>query len=250
MMNHFDDLTNIYEAMIDWPRRLKNEGPFFRALFEQIKVKRVADVACGTGRHAALLHSWGLDVNASDISPKMIQRAKELFGEPPGLRWAVSSFEDLQLARESFDASICIGNSLALAKDTTSVAAALRGLFDAVRPGGLVIVHVLNLWQLPPGPCVWQKIIMGPSVPGTSMILKGVHRCGESGYVELVVVPSGADEVPIRSESVPFLGLKVEQLKATAIDCGAIEVTFFGNHQHQPYELGKSANLIMVATKG
>jgi SAM-dependent methyltransferase len=246
----FDDLTDVYEATIDWPRRLSNEGPFFRALFDQFKVKRVADVACGTGRHAAMFHSWGLDVDASDISAKMIQRAKDLFGEPPGLHWAVSSFEQPRLAPETLDAAICIGNSLALAADMTSVAAALRALFDMVRRGGLVVVHVLNLWKVPPGPCVWQKIITRPSLPGAAMSLKGVHRCGEIGYVELVVVPSDADDTPIRSESVPFLGLTVDQLKAAAIEHGTIDVAFFGNHQHQPYDAVGSADLIMVAKKG
>ena len=61
----FDDLTDVYEAMIDWPKRLNAETPFFRRLFEQHNVKRVADVACGTGRHAAMYHSWGLEVEGS-----------------------------------------------------------------------------------------------------------------------------------------------------------------------------------------
>jgi SAM-dependent methyltransferase len=245
----FDDLTDVYDSMIDWPRRLSNEGPFFRAVFDQFKVKRVAEVACGTGRHAAMFHSWGLTVDASDISPRMIQRAKELFGEPTGLRWAVSSFEHSLLPPCSVDAAICIGNSLALAADMRSVEAGLRNLFDAVRVGGLVVLHVLNLWKLMPGPCIWQKVITRPSVPGASMILKGVHRCGETGYVELVVVTSGADDASIRSDSVPFLGLAVDQLHAAALKCGATNIAFFGNHQHQPYTAAHSPDLIMVANK-
>ena len=55
----FDDLTDIYEAMIDWPKRLANEGPFYRRWFERVGVQSVVDVACGTGRHAAMFHSWG-----------------------------------------------------------------------------------------------------------------------------------------------------------------------------------------------
>jgi SAM-dependent methyltransferase len=245
----FDDLTSVYEAMIDWPRRLGNEGPFFRSLFEQSDVKRIADVACGTGRHAALFHSWGLIVHASDISPNMIRRARELFGEPPGLQWAVSRFEAAPLPPQSFDAAICIGNSLALASDTTSAGAAIRGLFDIVRPGGLVIVHLLNLWKLLPGPCIWQKIVTSPAVPGVSLILKGIHRCGETGYVDLVVVTSGPGDPPMRSQSVPFLGLKVDQLHAAALRHGAADVAFFGNHQHQPYDSAHSTDLIMVARK-
>jgi len=89
----FDDLTDVYEAMIDWAKRLNAEAPFFRRLFEKHNVKRVADVACGTGRHAAMFHSWGLEVEGSDISPNMIDRARETFREPAGLRWAVRGFD-------------------------------------------------------------------------------------------------------------------------------------------------------------
>jgi ubiquinone/menaquinone biosynthesis C-methylase UbiE len=48
--------------MIDWPKRLANESPFFHHLFDQSNVRRVADVACGTGRHADMFRSWGLEV--------------------------------------------------------------------------------------------------------------------------------------------------------------------------------------------
>ena len=70
----FDDLTDIYDAMIDWPKRLAHEGSFYRRVFEQHDVRSVVDVACGTGRHAAMFHSWGLRVEAADLSPAMIDR--------------------------------------------------------------------------------------------------------------------------------------------------------------------------------
>ena len=35
-MKVFDDLTDVYEAMIDWPQRLANEGPFYRRCFERV----------------------------------------------------------------------------------------------------------------------------------------------------------------------------------------------------------------------
>ena len=31
--NLFDDLTDVYEAMINWPKRLAHEEPFFHGLF-------------------------------------------------------------------------------------------------------------------------------------------------------------------------------------------------------------------------
>jgi len=245
----FDDLTDVYEAMIDWAKRLNAEAPFFRRLFEKHNVKRVADVACGTGRHAAMFHSWGLEVEGSDISPNMIDRARETFREPAGLRWAVRGFDQPPGPQGSFDVVICVGNSLALAADVTAATRALRHMFGATRCGGVVIVHVLNLWTFPSGPCVWQKMIRCPSQQAGAVILKGVHRCGEQGYVELVVINDPAVDPPTRSRSVHFLGLKSECLETIARENGATEVTFFGGYQNQPYDTGTSNDLIMVARK-
>jgi hypothetical protein len=64
----FDDLTDLYEAMIDWPKRSANEAPFFRRLCEHSIVRRVADVACGTGRHADMFRSWGLEVRLMSLA--------------------------------------------------------------------------------------------------------------------------------------------------------------------------------------
>ena len=126
----FDDLTDVYEAMIDWDKRLGNEEPFYRDLFEQAGVHSVLDVACGTGRHAALFHSWGLHVEAADVSESMIGRARALFGEPPGLRWIVRGFQEPIPAGESFDVAICVGNSLALASDIRLAEHAVHGVLN------------------------------------------------------------------------------------------------------------------------
>lgn len=250
-MSHvsFNELTDIYETIIDWPKRLAHEAPFFRARFEHASVKRVADVACGTGRHAKMFHAWGLDVQGSDISPNMIQRAREQFGQSDQLRWKVQGFEHPIGPAGSFDAVVCIGNSLALAPDVATATKALRHMLNALRPGGLAIVHVLNLWKLPQGPCMWQKIVRPPLAQDESVILKGIHRCEDQGFIELVMISNSAHDAPIQSRSVRFLGLKSEQLEAVARESGAPDVSFFGDHQNQPYDPSNSSDLIMVATK-
>src|SRR5690554_942145 len=133
----FDDLTEIYESMIDWPKRLAHEQPFYRRLFEEVGVRRVADVACGTGHHAAMFHSWGLEVIGTDLSPHMIQRARNAHGEPPGLSWQVQPFDQPAAGKGELDALVCLGNSLALAPHRPAVTQALGVMFNAVRSDGI-----------------------------------------------------------------------------------------------------------------
>jgi SAM-dependent methyltransferase len=114
MDNVFDELTRVFDELIDWPKRLANEAPFYRGLFDRVGVRRLVDVACGTGRHAALFHSWGLQVQAADLSPRMIALARNLFGEPAGLQWVVRGFDQSVEPAGGFDATVCARNSLAL----------------------------------------------------------------------------------------------------------------------------------------
>ncbi|MEI8373602.1 MAG: class I SAM-dependent methyltransferase [Planctomycetota bacterium] len=244
--NTFDQLADVYEAMIDWPKRLAAEEPFYRRWFQQAGVKRVVDVACGTGHHADMFHRWGLDVEGADLSPAMIEKARANFDEPPGLHWAVRGFDEPIPAAGSWDAVVCVGNSLALAPDLATVQTAVARMLEALRPGGVLLVQILNLWRLPDGPCIWQKCLRTQLPQGDVLILKGVHRCGSCGYVELAVADPNGGPL-LAHESPQFLGLESSDLEAMAQQAGSAQVQFFGGYAEQPFDRDTSVDLVMVA---
>ena len=244
----FNDVTDVYEAMIDWPKRLANEGRFFRRLFDNVGVSRVVDVACGTGRHGAMFHSWGMEVEGADIGTSMIERARTNLGEPANMRWVVRGFDQPIEPKEPFDAAICIGNSLALAPDAATVQRAVQEMLAAVRSGGVVVLHVLNLWRFPDGPCQWQKCKRATLERGDVLIAKGVHRAGAHGYVDLIIASLEASS-KMQTESIRFLGIEAQTLADCAQNAGAVAVQVFGNYEEQPYDRENSADLIVVARK-
>ncbi len=243
----FDDVADAFEAIIDWPKRLAHEEPFYRRLFARLGSGSVLDVACGTGHHAAMFHSWGLRIEGADLSPAMIQRAKANFGEPEGLQWTVRGYDQPVEPAEAFDVAICVGNSLALAPDVATVERAIEQMLAAVRDGGAIVVQVLNLWRLADGPCLWQKCRRLAS-PDDALILKGVHRCGNRGFVEWVLADLSGD-VTMRSESTQFLGLERSDLDRMAKAAGATKIAMFGGYQNRPYDRQQSVDLVMVAEK-
>jgi len=244
----FQDLTAVYDLLVDWPKRLAREEPFYRRLFERTGARRVADVACGTGRHAAMFHSWGLSVEGSDVDPNMIERARARFGEPEGLRFVVRGFDEPIRAPEPFDVALCVGNSLALAPEADTAARAIREMLAAVRDGGAVVVQVLNLWRLPDGPCVWQRSLRATLPGGEVLVVKGVHRSGTRGYVDLLVAPVDAPE-QVQSASVPLLGFEASELRRMAAEAGASGIELLGGYRDEPYERPESTDLILVAAK-
>lgn len=244
----FADLSDCYEALINWPKRLAHEEPFYRRLFESVAAMYVLDAACGTGHHAALFHAWQLRVQGADISESMLARARRNFGEPAGLQWVRRGYTEPVGSAGPFDVALCVGNSLALAPDLPTARTAVTQLVQSVRPGGAVALHVLNLWRLSDGPCQWQKCVRTQLDQGPVLIVKGIHRHGSAGYVDLVV-SSLAEPHTWRSDCVPFLGLEAATLEHWTREAGADTITVYGGYHHEPYRREKSTDLIVVATK-
>lgn len=245
----FSEHVEAYEALVDWDRRLAREGPLLRQWFEEASVRRVADVACGTGHHAAMFHSWGLEVEASDISPEMIAFAERRVGRLPGLRWVVRSFEEPIHPYQPFDAVVCLGNSLALATDTSAVQRAVATMVSAVRPSGLIVIQVLNLRVLDDGPCHWQKCVPLATDRGHRLVLKGVHRNGDHGYVDLAIVDLDAQQL-VHSESTRLLGIDGATLREALLQAGAGPVDLLGGYDRSPYSESTSTDLLAIARRG
>lgn len=246
----FSDAPDRYEALVDWPKRLGREEPFFRRLFEQAGVRRILDAACGTGHHAAMFHSWGLEVEGADISPAMIARARLLHGEGPRLRWVVRSFSTPPEPAGGFDAVICTGNSLALAGDAEAVGAAVRGMLAGLRAGGLLVLHVLNLWQLEDGQTLWQKCRrLDAGGPGDRLLLKRLQRLGDVGRIDLIEVSLAGGAAVLRSDEATFAGLEASQLVEAVSTGGGTDIRLWGSWEGEPYCREQSVDLILAARR-
>lgn len=242
------DLAGWYDTIVDWPKRLAHETPFYRHWFGEARAQRVLDVACGTGHHAALFHSWGLDVEGADLSDAMLEIAERRYGTAPRLTWVLRGYTDPLPSPQSFDVTLCVGNSLSLAPDRAAARQAVGRMVEATVSGGIVIIHVANLWRLPDGPCLWQKAVPLPSEAGTGVILKGLHRHGETGYVDLVI--SRQEPIPsLHSESIRWWGLEANILSNWLTECGGKVLGVFGGYGDEPYQAATSVDLIVVARR-
>ena len=83
---------------------------------------------------------------------------------------------------------------------------------------------------------------------GEVLIIKGVHRAGSGGFVDLLIAPLDAS-IQLQTESVPFLGIEACQLEQMVKQAGAAVMQLLGNYQGEPYDRGRSVDLILVAEK-
>lgn len=247
--NVFDDNPDIYDALVDWPRRLGREEPFYRWVFERFAVRRVLDAACGTGHHAAMFASWGLEVEGADNSAAMIEHCRRRWGEGEALRWRVRSFEQPSNPPEAFDAVLCTGNSLSLASDEAAAEQAVRALLASTRGGGICLIHVLNLWRLAEGPTLWQKCRRMQSGGKDFVLLKGLHRAGSRGLIDFLRLDLEGNGVSARYNTSTLLGLAADDLSTWVRGHGGDEIELFGNYARDPYDPTRSDDLILLCRR-
>jgi hypothetical protein len=81
------------------------------------------------------------------------------------------------------------------------------------------------------------------------LVVKGVHRAGERGFVDVVELSEQNVTDTSRCRSTPLLALRGEELVTLAQDAGLSEVQLFGNHAGEPHEPDVSPDLIIVARR-
>jgi SAM-dependent methyltransferase len=109
----------------------------------------ILEAGCGTGRWVFRLARLGYRMVLSDLSPEMVQHAREKV-ERLGLSHRVAGYHALDicdmhaLSAASFDLALALGGPLTLCHDARMAVQELRRV---TRPGGYVICDVANRYR-------------------------------------------------------------------------------------------------------
>lgn len=103
-----------------------------------IKGQNVLDIGTGTGVLPRNLYKYGADFTAADISENQIKYAKKL-SEGMDIKYIVSSSEDIDLPKESFDVVIACQCFMYFDKDRL-----FRKLYRLLKRGGHFLILHMN----------------------------------------------------------------------------------------------------------
>jgi len=107
-LDAYQALAERYAALVDSkPENAYYERPATLSLLPDVKGKRVLDAGCGPGSYSEWLVAHGAEVVAIDVSPKMVQLAKQRLGTRAEVRQADLSKPLDFLEDESFDLVLC-----------------------------------------------------------------------------------------------------------------------------------------------
>lgn len=134
----YDQWSAVYD--VDGNPLVELEQPEVDRYLGDIRGLRIADVGCGTGRHAVRLARAGAEVTALDFSEGMIGRAKAKPGADR-VRWIAHDLaQRLPLEDAIFDRVLC-----ALVFDHVKDVGSLVGEMTRIcAPGGRLVISVMH----------------------------------------------------------------------------------------------------------
>jgi len=191
-----EELTFKDEAAAEYDRAFAHVTahfmPFLIRAAQLAPDMRVLDVATGTGLSAeAALAAVGRTgyVTAVDISPAMVEKARERFGEAPNASLSVEDGQALSFTDGSFDAVLC---NLGLMFFPDPV----RGLSEfrrVLRPGGRAAVSVNTVVERSYNHQI--NVIIARHVPGLAAAVTRTFALGETSRLQSLFSEAGFEDI-------------------------------------------------------
>ncbi len=247
----YDRLARLFDVMTDWQARLALEMPFLLRTLDQNRARRILDTACGTGWHAITLAQKGYTAAGCDASPQMIEQARANADKAQvKVHFEVADFGHMDKFSETFDAVLCLGNSLPHLLSQAALVEANRQMRGKLRAGGVLILHNLNYdMRMVKKPrffsangtdeaLVWRFADYGPEFITFHTALFERKREGDS---------QESVSWSVQVNSTLHRPLLQKDLDETLAQAGFGTLQHFGGLDGSPFEKEKSGDLVIVA---
>lgn len=136
-----------WDDLIDWKRRYESEGSFFINQLKARGVRKVLDVATGTGFHSVRLIEEGFETVSADGSPEMLAKAFANGLAYGGHILRVVHADWRWLNRDvhgEYDAIVCLGNSFTHLFSERDRRKALAEFYAMLKHDGVLIIDQRN----------------------------------------------------------------------------------------------------------
>jgi len=262
MTKMYDDFSADYDRFVNWEARLAAEMAFIEDRLQEAGVRRVLDAACGTGMHAIALAQRGYEVVGADFSAGMIERARDnavqVAGAGVDVRFEVAGFG--ALARTliptgeagTFDAVLCLGNSLPHLLTPTDLAAALADFAACLGPGGLLLVQNRNFdavlaqrerWMEPQS---YRERVDSEEVEWLFLRFYDFEPDGTLTFNLLTLKREETGPWTQHVTSTRLRPLLQAELSSALQAAGFERLTYWGDMQGAPFDLESSPNLVVI----
>jgi len=136
-----------------------------------------------------------------------------------------------EFASQTFSTVLCLGNTLVHLSSPEEVRSFLEGAFEILRPGGLLMIQIINYDRI-----INQELKGLPTIENEKVRFERVYHYDSSpGFIsfqtKLTIKESGEE---IENE-IPLLGLRPNQLKTLMLESGFSGLEEFGNFKKDAF---------------
>ncbi|MDO8528993.1 MAG: class I SAM-dependent methyltransferase [Nanoarchaeota archaeon] len=131
-----------YYDLFNKNKDYKKEIDFLEQVFKKfnLKNKKVLDLGCGTGLHEKELSDRIYEMTGLDLSPDMIEIAKE---KTPNVKFVVGDMSNFEL-NEKFDSIICMFSAIGYLTENKQIENFFKCVKRHLNPNGLLIIDCWN----------------------------------------------------------------------------------------------------------
>ncbi|UCG62725.1 MAG: class I SAM-dependent methyltransferase [Candidatus Zixiibacteriota bacterium] len=142
----FDTYPNEYDILTNAPVREACHRKEIAAIIAKFKPTVVLDAGCATGLTARLFAERSIPAVGLDRLKAMVDIAKHKHHPASELlSFRIGSFERIpKTLHAKFDLIVCLANSISGVGTIGNLRKALRGFMSALRPGGNLVLQMLN----------------------------------------------------------------------------------------------------------
>jgi SAM-dependent methyltransferase len=236
-LKNYERLSRVYD--LEWGDFSKRYVDLINQLLEERSIlrERILDLACGTGVLALELARMGHQVHGIDISPEMIERAKDRSVDMPGVSFQVGDMRNFELA-ERFHICTCTFDSINYLLEADEVKQMFCHVAKALERSG-VFVFDSNTEQL----YINRHKGTHPRELGDeSFVQKCIYDSAKKEAKTVFEFSDGTTEVHIQR---PY---ELGELEPLLGEAGLSIIDTFGGYDRRPYD-PKTERLFCIAGK-
>lgn len=249
----YDDFSEDYDRFVNWAGRLAYELPFLEATLEQVAPGgAVLDSACGTGMHAIAMGQKGFAAAGADLSPRMVERARENARQAGvAVRFESAGFGALveTFGAQSFNAVLCLGNSLPHLLSEADLRNAMGDFAACLYPGGVLILQNRNFDAVVKRRERWMEPQSHREGDKEWLFLR-FYDYEPDGLISFNIIKlqrQGSQPWTQRVMSTPLRPLLQDETVHLLNAAGFAEVACYGDMSGAPFNPDTSGNLVAVA---
>jgi len=248
----YDTFSSDYDRFVNWNNRLTIELPFIIKQLQQINAKSILDAATGTGMHAIALAQLGYKTAGADISIGMIQKARlNAAAASVQVQFEVAGFGNLVsiFGMHSFDALLCLGNSLPHLLTRIELNKALSDFAACLKPGGLLLVQNRNFDAIMNYQTRWMEP-QSDSSADAEWIFQRFYDFDPDGLITFNLVTLKREGQGNWSQNVVSSRLRplVQHELVQALEQAGFEsISYFGSMSGDTFNPEASGNLVLLA---